>query len=368
MAAMDVRQALHTALENRKTVARTIDKADRKERRGRITVFVLLAVAMALEAFHTASVNMSLANALSDPHLQTAYKRAAVWLSSAQALLAVVGILLVPILAKYLLVLFGYLYLPVDAAVTCLASRRRGYRDFHRTYKQFMEPKQAGPFQLIAWIIMSFWLVPAVMLWPAHKLGMSPDAFLSLVIYGIALIGCGALWYGLNNAFDKVGDEKAEELAAWLHNPAGLKDFIDLPLLMAAFLLFFAFLVWPTLDYTLKQVKQGAAGVLVAELDYQAVEYSRQNLLMLLESQEKDTTEVKHAILPASDKVADSFLFRFPGFRHWRNKTLPHLIPLWLLMTAAMLGVRKLLYFRAAQGAAGTNHSARTGGLPWQGA
>lgn len=368
----ELRESLETAMECRKKVAKTLDMVDRKTRRRIIWIFVLLAILLATDPLSNLFLNIQMARGLPDAQAESEYIRLAIWLSSAQVMLTTIGMILAPWLAKYLFILFGYCYLPVDVAVRYFISRRSGYRDFHGTYKKFMEPNQIHPFQLIVWVIMSIWVLPWSMLWTAYKLDMSQDTFASLCIYLAALAGSALLWLKLNRALGKERDDKSRaELAAWLRNPAGLKDFIDLPLLIVACFVFFGFLVWPALDFTLKEIKQGTAAFFVEELDYEGrVADSRRDLLWLLESQdgraEKDVLQqAKQAILPPSDGIADSFAFNFSEFRTWRDKTLPHMIPLWVFLTIAVIGIRKLLYFRAAQGTGGARQASRAGGLPW---
>ena len=373
MAAMDIRQALDAALENRKLMARTILPDDPKARRRLIWSFVLLASTMGFEAFQTLSVNTSLARTMSDPLAAAIYTRTAAWLWAAQTGLGMALVLAIPFLAKYLFVLFGYLYLPVDAAVTWLASRREGYREFPGAYREFMEPQLVWPFQLVLWFVTGTWFFPRIMLWPAGQLGLSPDAYLASSLCLVGLIGVGVLWFNLNKALDKMDGEASTKakarVAAWLGNPAGLKDFLDAPLMLAACVLFFGFLVWPALNHSLEQVKTGVADVLVEELDYEAnIEYWRQNLLLVLESRGKGGERARKAILPEAAKVRDSLLFQLPDYRAQRDRTLPLLIPLGIVMAAALLGVRKLIHLRAAQGAGGARQASRAGGLPWQGA
>lgn len=354
MSAYSLAQAGARSMEVFKTVLAQVWAQLKKHKRSLLigygAVFLLASILLLFQTLAGVSANVTQAKGLAVPLVIDEFSQLALHLYITLLVIRVASFVLLPLaIALGLLLLFCPL-LAIDIAGLYVASRQKGYREYVDVFFRFLTNKQSGFAWALLLCFIFIWFIPEKLLWPGGALGLSPSASLMLTLYTVGLVASLVLWFSLRRSLNHEEDEAARmRLARWLGNASGIKDFIDIALGTAAMVLMFGYLLLPAMEWSTGAMHRMVADYFVEHQDYERIvgNFPRERLLAKLDRKGMDG--LKRFVLPPPEKIMTTFNREMPDFRPWRDRSIPHLIALVLLLTPVMLWIRRDLYQRAVR-------------------
>ena len=345
-----VRQDYQTYQAHQEALRRLYPEERRNNRKFFIVVIGSGVAISALIAAATLVANIYAASVVGGDRADPEFVGAVIWYSMLKLALRTAGFCLIPLFLYIVLPARDLLCMPLHTGMRWVADRFPAPPEPDTAVILAVLPKQSLAILLVIALALGGWYFPESFAWPLAGLELGLSATVALELYLVTLLACLIIWRAWRRAMAGLTDEQSRRvLAAWLSSAQGARDFLELPVTLATCLLLYAYVFLPAMNWTLQAAQQGVRDFLQQDISYQGrlERVSRPGLAAaLVEHNLGDLTEF---LLPTEPELSQSLSFQAgkARFRHIRDQTMAHLIPLLMLMTAFLLFIRRDLGRRA---------------------
>lgn len=325
-----------------------------EDRRGIQKLFILImgsGIAIsALVAAATLVANIYAASVVGGDQTDPKFVGAVIWYSLSKLALRTAGFCFIPLFLYFLLPARDILCMPLSTGMRWVVDRFPVPPEPEPAIFLAVLTKQSLAILLVIALALGGWYFPGSFAWPLAGLGLGLSATVAVELYLVSLLACLIIWRAWRRAMAGLADEQSRrDLAAWLSSARGARYFLDFPITLVTCLLLCAYLFLPAMNWTIQAAQHGVRNFLLENISYQSrlERVSRPSLAEALV--QNNLGDLTAFLLPTEPELSRTLSFREgkARFRHMRDRTMAHLIPLTLLMAAFLLFIRWDLYRRA---------------------